>query len=135
MGGSVETLIDDDAATLRYYPDRRIVHHEFHRFVRGEEFRRVLETGLGLFKRHGATKWLSDDRANGPLTPADGEWATTQWGPRALAAGWKMWAVVTPEKVVAQMNVRRIIDIYSAKGLTVRTFTDPREALRWLSEP
>jgi hypothetical protein len=134
MGDLVETLIDDDAVTLRYYPDRKIVHHELHRFVRGEEFRRVLEAGLTMIKQHGATKWLSDDRANGALTPADGEWATTLWAPRAISAGWKMWAVVMPEKVVGQMNMRRFIDMYAAKGVTVRSFTDPRDGLRWLWE-
>jgi hypothetical protein len=39
-----------------------------------------------------------------------------------------------PEKVTGQMNMRRWIQEYAAQGVTARAFTDPDEALRWLSE-
>jgi hypothetical protein len=134
MAERVEKIIDDGTVTLRYYTDRKIVHHELHRFVHGEEFRNVLEKGLELFKKHRATKWLSDDRGNGPITAADAAWATQDWAPRVMAAGWKFWAVVLPEKVLGQMNMRRWIERYAAEGVTVKEFADPDEALRWLSE-
>jgi hypothetical protein len=126
------TIIDTEAAALWYHPRTKIVHHELRRFVHGEEFRQVLEQGLELFRTHHACKWLSDDRANGPLKPADGEWAQNDWAPRVMAAGWKFWAVVWPEKVVAQMNMKRWIADYASRGVTVMSFDDPDSALRWL---
>jgi hypothetical protein len=126
-------LLDNDAATLTYHPTSKIVHHELKRFVRGDEFRQVLDLGLEEFRKHGATKWLSDDRKNGALTPADAEWATTDWAPRVIAAGWRSWAVVMPEKVAGQMNMRRWIDFYAEKGVTVRVFEEPDEGLAWLA--
>jgi hypothetical protein len=130
-----ETIIETPAVVLRYYPNTKIVHHELKRFVHGQEFRDVLEKGLQTFIKHGAVKWLSDDRGNGPLTQADSEWALTDWAPRVMAADWKYWAVVMPEKVVGQMNMRRWIATYAEKGVTAQAFTDPDEAMTWLVKP
>src|SRR5437773_2878527 len=109
MTGRLEvlTIIDTEAVSLRYYPPTKIVHHQIRRFVRGDEFRKLLLQGLRAFRKYGAHKWLSDDRGNGPLTPADCAWAREEWGPRVIAAGWKHWAVVLPAKVMGQMNMRR----------------------------
>jgi hypothetical protein len=127
-----KVLIETEAVSLRYYPATKIVHHELRRFVHGEEFRQVLEEGLRAFKEHSACKWLSDDRGNGALKPSDADWALNDWAPRVIAAGWKYWAVVLPEKVVGQMNMRRWIDTYASKGVTAMAFTDPRRAMIWL---
>src|SRR5690348_10321375 len=92
----VMVLLESEYFSLRFYPETKIVHHEFRRFVYGEEFRRVLEKGLEVFERHGASKWLSDDRGNSAILPEDGEWALNAWAPRVMRAGWKYWAVVMP---------------------------------------
>ena len=128
----VVVILDNDAVSLRYYPGKKIVHHELKKFVHGETFRNVLEQGLALFKEYGAFKWLSDDRGNGALKPTDAEWALSDWAPRVMAAGWRYWAVVMPEKVIGQMNMRRWIETYAAQGVTAQAFTDPDEAFRWL---
>jgi hypothetical protein len=130
----VETLIDDEAVGLWYHPTYQIVHHELRRFVHGQEFRQVLEKGLEAFQMHGACKWLSDDRGNGPLTPRDQEWALNNWAPRVMAAGWKYWSVVLPEKVLGQMNMRRWIETYEKQGVTAQAFSDPLRAMVWLRQ-
>ena len=90
----VEVVLDTDVARLSYDVRNKIVQHEFRSFVHGPALRAVLEKGLELFRARGAYKWLSDDRGNGPVTAADGEWALHDWAPRVIAAGWKYWAVV-----------------------------------------
>jgi hypothetical protein len=125
-------ILETDAVSLRYYPGPKIVHHELRRFVHGKELREVLEKGLELLIAHHACKWLSDDRGNGPLTPEDADWAESEWGPRTLAAGWKFWAVVMPEKVTGQMNLRRKMALYENLGVIVQAFASPGEALSWL---
>ena len=130
----VETVLETDAVLLRYYVAEKIVHHELRRFVHGAELRQVLLKGLELFKERGAYKWLSDDRGNGPLKPADEQWARTEWFPRVKAAGWKYWAVVLPEKVLGQMNMKRWIELYAAEGIEAQAFLDPDEALTWIRE-
>jgi hypothetical protein len=126
------TILETENVTLRYYPFAKIIHHELRRFVHGEEFRRVLDLGLEELSRNCGAKWLSDDRGNAPLKPADAEWALNDWAPRVMKAGWKYWAVLMPEKVTGKMNMRRWIETYSQQGVTVDVFDDTEEALVWL---
>lgn len=128
-----QVIIDDGDALLLYHPRPKIVHHQLRTVVQGERFRSILEKGVELFVQHGAYKWLSDDRGNGPLSPEDAEWAMTKWSPRVIAAGWKYWAVVMPKKMIGQMDMTGWIKTYAEKGVTVSAFTDPESALRWLS--
>jgi hypothetical protein len=131
---AVRVILDDEHVALRYHVRSKIVHHELRSFVHGEQFRNVLEKGLELFIKHRACRWLSDDRGNGPLKPADAEWALGDWAPRVMAAGWKYWAVVLPEKVLGQMNMKRWIKTYADLGIVARAFVDPDAALVWLSQ-
>lgn len=126
------TILDTDYATLWYHPDNKIVHHQFHKFIYGQEFRQILEKGLEIFKQHDAQKWLSDDRLNSTLTAEDSEWGQKDWFPRVFEAGWKYWAIVMPDKIVGKMNMQRFIDAYSTQGLTINIFDDADEALKWL---
>ena len=130
----LEILIETEALRLLYRRDDKIVHHEIRQFVHGAQLRNMLERGLQVMEKHKADKWLSDDRGNGPLKPADEEWAKTQWFPRAVTAGWKHWAVVMPEAVLGQMNMRRWIELYAQRGMNAHPFDDPQLALKWLRE-
>jgi hypothetical protein len=128
-----QTLIDNDAVFLCYHPQLKIVHHEFRRFVYGDQLRDILEKGLEALREHGARKWLSDDRRNGALKPADAAWSLKDWAPRARASGWKYWAVVLPAKILGQMNMNRWIAGESAEhGMTAQAFTDPGDARIWI---
>jgi hypothetical protein len=126
------TLIDTDYVTLWYDAEKKIVHHKFHKYIYGQEFRKVLEKGLEVFKEKGAHKWLSDDRNNSALPTEDTNWAQADWAPRVIAAGWKYWAIVLPQKVIGQINMQHFIDNYSEKGVTVQIFSDPNKARTWL---
>jgi hypothetical protein len=128
----LEIVLDNETARLCYDPRHKIVQHEFRSFVHGRALRDVLEKGLEIFKARGAYKWLSDDRGNGPVTTADGEWALNDWAPRVIAAGWKYWGVVLPQKVLGQMNMRRWIETYSKLGVLAQVFEDPDAARTWL---
>lgn len=130
----LEILIDNEAMRLVYRRDDKIVHHEIRQFVHGAQLRNMLDLGLDTMIKHKAYKWLSDDRGNGPLKPADEEWAKANWFPRVLAAGWKHWAVVMPEAVLGQMNMRRWMEMYQQAGVNAHPFSDPQEALKWLRE-
>ncbi len=126
--------IENEFATVQVHPEHGIVHHRFKKFIYGERFREALMAGVELMETHGATKWLSDDRNNGALNAADSEWSMTAWSDRALRAGWRSWAVVLPEVVVGQMNMRRFVQLHKSNGVEVRVFTDPDLAMAWLVE-
>jgi hypothetical protein len=127
-----EVAIQNEYVTLVYYPDKKIVHHTFHKPVPSKDLRAILNGGTELLQKHGACKWLSDDRGNGPLSAEDTEWAMSDWSPRSIKAGWKFWALVVPESVKARMNLKEFVDLYFQKGLRIMVFTQLDEAMEWL---
>jgi hypothetical protein len=128
-------VIDSDAVHMQYHPERGILEHRFLQHVWGATFREALDTGLAVLQKHGGTKWLSDDRANVAVPQDDTDWAMNDWFPRVKKAGWKYWAIVLPEHIVGQMNMKRFIGAYSQKGVTTRVFDDPGAAMTWLENP
>ena len=128
-----QALIETPFATLWYYPAERIVHHQIHKFIFGAAFRDLLMKGAELLKANGATKWVSDDRNNSALSAEDKAWADTCWRPLALSSGWKTWAIVQPESIVGQMNIRRIVQAEEVRSLEIQVFTSPEDALAWIA--
>jgi hypothetical protein len=128
-------LLDSEHATVWYHTDCKVVHHKFHKPIGGDAFRAVLNTGAGVFEKHAARKWLSDDRANGALHPDDAAWAIEEWSPRVVKAGWEHWAIVMPDAALGRINMKRFVNRYADLGVTVRIFDDPDEALVWLRKP
>jgi hypothetical protein len=128
------TVLETPSVTLWYHPDARIVHHEIRKFVTGKEFRDLLTAGSDQLKKNVARKWLSDDRGQWTLAKDDLTWSETTWAPQVARAGWKYWAIVRAEKVLAQVAMERLATKYSGLGVTARFFTDPREALTWLEQ-
>lgn len=127
-----QVIFESPAATLWYHPDDRIVHHEVHKFIYGAALRELLTKGGEVLKKNHARKWLSDDRKNGALSKDDGEWAAKVWQPPMVAAGWNTWAMVQPEAVIGQLNIRKFTENFLAMGLNVKVFSDPAPALTWL---
>ena len=127
-----ELILDNEYITLWYYPQKKIVHHEFHKFSYGKTLHDALSAGAALLEEKGAQKWLSDDRKNTSLSKDDLNWTATVWRPRVIKAGWKYWAIVLPEKILGQMVMKRIIEEYANTGVTVKLFSDTDEAMRWL---
>lgn len=126
------TIIDSPVVTLWYHPDKKIVHHQIHKFVAGKDFREFLMAGYEVLRKNMARKWLSDDRSNMVLGKADMDWSQSEWAPQVAKAGWKYWAIVRPEKVLATVAMERLAAKYAALGVTAKFFTDPRDAMTWL---
>lgn len=126
------TVLDNQYATLWYYPDHKIVHHQFHQFVFSDALRSVLNKGLATLQEHGAQKWLSDDRHHSAIIPEDVHWSQTVWFPRAVESGWKHWAIVTPQSLVGAINLQTFARQCTEQGVQTRFFNDPIEALAWL---
>jgi hypothetical protein len=125
-------VLDNEYASVGVIHEKRIVRHQFKKFIQGKDLREALTTGVELMKKHRCTKWYSDDRKNGPLSTADSEWCKTVWFPTALKAGWKTWAIVLPEMVIGQMNMQRFVDEYQKQGVETRVFSNPQQAMSWL---
>jgi hypothetical protein len=126
------TIIDNEFATLWYHSEKKMVHHKIKKWAYGNDLRNVLNKGYESLKANNGNKWLSDDRLNGALKEDDEVWCRTDWFPRVLKAGWKYWAIVLPEKVVGQMNMKRFSEDYQKAGITAMLFSDSELAMKWL---
>lgn len=134
MEMSKELIMDNEFISLWYYPDTKIIHHEIKKYVFGTTLQEMFVKGCDLMKEKGAKKWLSDDRNNNALTQKDTEWVTTVWFPKMVENGWKYWAIVQPEKIIGQINMKKFARTYAEKGVIANMFSDPDEAMKWLLE-
>lgn len=129
---SAVTVFETPNVTLYYHPRTGIVHHEIRRFISGADFRNLLTSGSDVLRKHSARKWLSDDRGQWVLAKEDLAWSESMWAPGAVKAGWKYWAIVRADKVLAQLAMDELAAKYAALGVQARFFTDPRDAMAWL---
>lgn len=125
-------ILENEWGIIRYIADGNYIHHTIYQDVNLQDVRHFLETGLEALIEYGATKWLSDDRKNGPVYPEDVEWSNTMWGPKAASNGWKYWALVVPEAVIGRASMIDVVDAYFHMGVRVQTFSDVEAAREWL---
>ena len=126
------TVFEHERISVWYYPGTRIIHHCMTGPVLGDVFKQALTAGADAMGRNHGHKWLSDDRLNGALLPADLEWVDKVWHAKAVDAGWTHWALLPPSSVVGQMNIRKHIALYKERGVMVEVFTDVDKAMAWL---
>ena len=127
------TIINEPNRTLVYQPDAGVVHHTILGKLSSAEFRDLLTRGAECLEKNKATKWLSDDRKNGPISPDDATWGETVWGTRVLKAGFKFWAIVVPAHAVGSLQMRRFANEYRDRGVAVEVFAELEPALKWLA--
>ncbi len=128
-----DQVFDSDYGTVYYNAEHNYVYHVIKQPAVGAQVRDVLEAGLEALKANGASKWLSDDRKNGPVVPEDVEWSLADWGPRTAAEGWTHWALVVPEEVAGRASMAAVVEAYYKLGVHVAVFTELEEAETWLT--
>ncbi len=126
------TVLDDEYVSLWYHSEMGIVHHKIHKYLVPGVFQKLLTAGAELLEKHGAQKFLSDDRTATVVAPEDIEWADENWYPRVIKAGLKHWAMVLPSTAVGTLQLNKIIRDRRKQGLDVETFEDVDTAMAWL---
>ena len=127
-------VLETSNVSLYYHPDSRIVHHEIRRFITGKDFRDLLTAGSDVLRKNVARKWLSDDRGQWVLAKEDVDWSEAHWAPQTAKAGWKYWAIVRAEKLLAKLAMEQLVAKYDKLGVKAQFFTDPADALAWLKK-
>lgn len=125
-------LIDNEYVTLYYHEDKGMIHHVYKLGIGGDYLKEALNTGTDVLAEKGLTKWLSDNRAIEGVTDEEAAWIDTEWLPRTVEAGWKYWALVVPETQLARINMFQFVTSFSERGIKVRVYSDPDEAMAWL---
>ena len=128
-------IVDNEFVTLQYLPDKRTIYHTIHKPISEDDvLKAFLSAGTEALKKHGACKWLSDDRKNGPLSPSILEWSAKNWQPPTIAAGWKYWANVVPNELAAAGTLTPVIENLHKMGLRMMVFTDLDKSFQWLDK-
>jgi hypothetical protein len=128
------TILDTENVAIWFYPDKKVIHNQFNKYVYGNSYKEILNEITKAFQKHRAQKLLSDDRKISGISKDDQEWGNTDWFPRTKAAGWKYWAIVQPENSIGQLTMKRVIANTVAQGINVEVFTDPKTAMEWLEK-
>jgi hypothetical protein len=131
---SPTVLVTNDYITLEYHPDKNLIYHTIHQPIGDQPqlLRDALNAGTDALAKYRATKWLSDDRKNGPLPSEIMEWGFTDWNPRTIKAGWKYWANIVPQELAAAGTLMPVIEDLFRFGLQMRVFTNLEDAQNWL---
>jgi hypothetical protein len=126
------TVVDNEYITLQYLPDKKCIYHVVHKPIPHLALVDALNAGTEALNKYGAHKWLSDDRKNGPLAKESQEFGFNEWGPRTIKLGWKYWANVVPEVLVAAGALAPLMEAYFGLGLRLQVFSTIEEATQWL---
>jgi len=132
---NAEIIYNSPFATLWYYPESKIIHHQTHPQKgswQPDEFRQMMLLGSQTLEEKGAQKWLSDDRDTIGASKEEFQWGVEFWFPRTVKAGWKHWAIVQPKHVIAQLNMEKTVKGYKSQGINAMFFTEVDEAMNWL---
>ena len=129
---AIVPIIDNEYITIQYVSDKKMIYHVIHKPIADKALQAALDAGAEALKKYGVSKWLSDDRKNGPLSPEHLQWAFNDWNPRTVAAGWKYWANVVPEDLAAAGTLAPLMDTLFEVGLRMMVFTDVEKATQWL---
>lgn len=121
--------------TVEYHEDAGLIHHTVHQPIADhfDILKEALLIGTDVLEKNGLTKWLSDDRNNGPLPPQAAQWGVDVWNKKTIDAGWKYWANVVPREIAAANSLTPLIENLYEFGLHMRVFTTVEEALEWLN--
>ena len=126
------TIVDNDYITVQYLPDKKFIFHTVHKPIADQPLKDALNAGTDALIKYKATKWLSDDRKNGPLSQEILDWGNNDWDPRTIAGGWKYWANVVPVEVASAGTLAPVMEALYELGLRMMVFTDVDKAIEWL---
>jgi hypothetical protein len=130
------TVVENESFAVWVYPQRRLVHQQIRGPLSGSQFREVLTKGADVLAEYRATKWLSDDRSRKNTVDLESQrsWAVDVWFPRAVAAGWKYWALVQPEDPSFRLDMKVFVHFVYTMGIVVHVFNEMASANVWLDE-
>ncbi|MCC7231967.1 MAG: hypothetical protein IT242_03410 [Bacteroidia bacterium] len=103
-------------------------------YVSGAEFRKVLDQIVDLLKLKNASIVLADARKMQVIKLEDQDWIVQDWYPRAIAAGFRIQALVVTHESFNERSIHRIVERYDLVQIKTAYFTDVRTAVSWIQD-
>jgi len=95
-------------------------------------WRQVLEQALLQIQQHNWHKLLGDQRALPLFSTENQAWILLDWLPRAVRAGLRYGAIVSPQNVMVRLETAAFVRELNTYPLTYRQFPDEDTATKWL---
>jgi hypothetical protein len=119
---------------LAFEPEVPCLTMAWHGYHDSNSFRANNERALQMLALHQANGLLCDARQFLLIGGADQEWLAAAWLPRAVAAGLRTCAILTPLFYFNRVAVQSVIERTEMLGLRIAHFDSPDIARRWLQE-
>lgn len=132
---SREILYEDAAMRVSWDASAKLLELEAKSTPAPGQFRPSLERVLQYIKQKKARKVLADISKMDKLSGDDLVWTETDWFPRELKAGAKLFAVVPPASLMPHMSLDKMAERVdpSTTGHARRFFADAASAREWLA--
>lgn len=124
----------DFAWTVDYDAEVPCVVMTWQGYATSKVFRDANEKIVDVIARHKTAKMLADVKYFVLIGAEDQAWLASDWIPRAIEAGMKTIAMVTPTFHFNRVAVEAVVQKMDRERLTVEFFADRKQALAWLSE-
>lgn len=118
---------------LSYAPEVPCVIMAWRGYHTSASFREKNEQVLAFLKAYRAPKLLCDIRHFLLIDSTDQLWLNSSWLPRALAAGLRQCAIVTPLYYFNRVAVQSVVGRIDTQAIQVEYFESAQRARRWLA--
>jgi hypothetical protein len=127
-------IIDNKYLLAEWRNEGTIFYYAWKGFVPGPAMRANLEEILAVFAQGQTPCMLQDLTQVRAVAPEDQDWITTNWVPRAMTAGMRKVAMLTPASVFGQIASQNVQVKVAVNGLDLynQFFDDYAKAEAWL---
>jgi len=134
----MKRLYEDRNIEIRLDSINKCIEYSWKDFVPSDEYIELLEKVYHYSIQHKCDKNLVDMR-NMKVIPEDVlEWMQSNWLPRMLQEGIKMFALINTKSIIANMTVGKVVDgvreIGSDLGLRNAFFDELEGARTWIAK-
>jgi hypothetical protein len=126
---------DERWATVRFDDSVQAVWVEWKAYAEAEQYRSVLDCQIEIFRQKKSSRLLGDCRHFGPVTQLDQQWTHQDWHPRAVVAGLRWIAIVSPRAAVSRLSIKQMVTKINNTELVTGNFDDMELARAWLRSP
>ena len=121
------------ACTIGYDAEVPCVIMTWKGYATSREFREANERILGVLAERGATKLLGDIKQFVLIGAEDQHWLSTNWIPRAIQAGLRTVAMITPVFYFNRVAVESVGQQLDPETLILEHFGEREAARHWLT--
>jgi hypothetical protein len=126
-------ILEASYATVYYIEDKSLGKIVWHGVLTSEEYKKPFLALIDLAKKgNSVTRFLSDIRKQGIVSPENRKWFEKEMVPAAVANGLKRAAVVTSGNAFKTYYINLILSTVNKFDLPFKIFNDDEKAIEFL---